>query len=447
MKKSYTLFAVALLIAIAIAAAVKMKYRSPKVENFLLITIDTLRADHLGCYGYSSPTSPSLDALAAESTLFENAFCLMPTTVPSHGALFYSTWPRVHGSTSNFHKISNEKIVFLPDLLRQNGYQVGAFAANKTLAKAFKHKSSFAGIPVPKETRTAEQMFQTARLWLKERRGKKFFLWVHLWDPHSPYERHPQFLKKVGSNRNYTFKQRYDFLEKPYTKDQVAAMIELYDNEIAYTDDQLGKFLREFRGNYGNNTMIIVTSDHGESMDELIASEGYAFDHGEYLFDHQIRVPLLLHVPEMEGGKRISTAVTLLDVMPTILEQAGIPLPSSAHGASLLPLVNGKDRGGSLVLLQRRDFDFPPRPFLAQRQYAIRDRNFKLLWNQKDNVTLLLRNDEEGEDISAGNPRLAQQLQQRLHQWLRSTEALSKGEKETVSPEEAEQIRALGYVQ
>ncbi len=426
--------------------------RGAEPESFLLITIDTLRADHVGAYGYARRVTPALDRLARRGVVFKNAFCVMPTTVPSHGSLFFSTWPRIHGSTSNFLRFSNSGLTFLPDVLESAGYAVGAVVSASHLRDAFRRFSSFRRIDSPERARTADATLQAARGWLDRNAQSKFFLWIHLWDPHSPYEPHAEFMKEIDPGARLDFERHYAFTNgRTYTPDQVRTMIDLYDNEIAYADHHLGLFLEEFRRRpYAKHTTIIVTADHGETLDELLKTEGYGFDHGEYLYDHQLRVPLIIVTPDAtRRGRVVGAATSLLDVMPTVLERAGLPLPPSAQGRSLSSSMDSASGGRgreSVVFLERRDFTSPPIPSLAGRQFGIRDRDYKLLYDETTRRTVLYRNDREGADLSGRDERVTRLMMQRLRSWLELTAQLSAGAGPATSEEETQSLRALGYV-
>ncbi|HEY4492131.1 MAG TPA: sulfatase-like hydrolase/transferase, partial [Acidobacteriota bacterium] len=169
-----------------------------KPLNVLIITIDTLRADHLGAYGYSRKISPALDKFAAGATLFENAYCVMPTTVPSHASLFFSTWPRIHGSTSNFMEISNRSLQFLPVSFRNAGYRTAAVVSVHHLGERFCPFGGFEMVDFPDDDRASEVTLKIARSWLRHRQKEKYFFWLHLWDPHSPYKLHPEFMERIN---------------------------------------------------------------------------------------------------------------------------------------------------------------------------------------------------------------------------------------------------------
>ncbi len=445
------------LIAIILAIAVVLflqRERRKDPPNFLLITIDTLRADHLGSYGYSRNITPNLDRLASEGMLFENAFCVMPTTLPSHGSIFFGTWPRIHGSTSNFIQFSNPSLVFFPQLLKQAGYETAAFLSAHHMGAAMKSLPGFDEFHFPADELEADVTLGQASRWLQRKKRNKFFLWVHLWDPHSPYELHPRFMEQIRPGFDNNFEKRYAFVHPGfYTKETLQKMVDLYDNEIAFTDFHLGRFLDQLRQTASSsNTIIIVTSDHGETLDELYETQEYAFDHGEFLYDHQIQVPLIVVLPGNQNrGMRLPGTVSLMDLMPAILKEAGIKPPVTAEGSSLISRISGSNspQSDAVIFLQRREFKYPPRPFLAGSQFGIRERNHKLLLNLPEQTTALYRNNADGVDVSSQEARMNQLLKDRLEDWLRATRNLAaRGKKSTeVSEEEAEKLRSLGYVQ
>lgn len=453
MKKTF-LVVVILLIACLAALFVVRKSVRPERPSILLITIDTLRADHLGCYGYARKISPNLDRLASEGVLFENTFCVMPTTLPSHGSIFFGTWPRIHGSSSNFIHFSDRSLVYFPQLLRQAGYNTAAFVSAHHLGDSLKSIAGFDEFHFPQEELTADVTLGQAGKWLQQKRQKSFFLWVHLWDPHSPYELHPKFMEKIDPGFDNNFEKHYAFVTPGfYSSEGLQKMIDLYDNEIAFTDFHLGRFLDEFRKHPENrNTIIIVTSDHGETLDELYKTENYAFDHGEFLYDPQIHVPLILVLPNQQHhGLRVKATNSLIDLLPTILSEAGVKIPPTAQGSSLISRIqkSGNPAPDGLVFLQRREYKFPPRPFLAGSQFGVRERTFKLLLNLPNQESVLYRNNADGIDVGLQEKRMQQLLKDRLEEWLRITKDLTANgaQGNEVSEEEAEKLRSLGYVQ
>jgi arylsulfatase A-like enzyme len=422
-------------------------------QNVLLITIDTLRADHLGCYGYSRKITPSLDELASQGIVFENAFAVMPTTVPSHGSILFGTWPRIHGSTSNLYRFSNKSLSFLPKVLQSGGYSTAAFISIDHLFHAVRAVPGFETIEgaAPGETRSAETTLSLALQWLKAKKRQRFFLWTHLWEPHQPYDLHPEFMNKIHPGFKNDVAQRYSFQAKgAYTKEGIQKMIDLYDNEIAYVDHQVGRFFQELkRTSVLDNTIVIVTADHGESLDEILETEGYGFDHGEFLYDSQLHVPLIVILPHSSRtGMRISQIVTLLDIMPTILDMSGLRIPSSVHGISLLPFLQNRrpSHTDQLVFLHRGKYlNRESHPLLGEEEFGVRNGQYKLIITAETHQSFLYRNFHEGTPILK-NP-IERELQKSLQTWLQMTDRFKSRHSIAVSDDEAERLRSLGYVQ
>jgi arylsulfatase A-like enzyme len=419
--------------------------------NILLVTIDTLRADHLGCYGYSRATSPNLDALAAAGVLFENAFCVLPSTVPSHGSIFFGTWPRIHGSTSNSTKITNKSLPYLPDILHQAGYRTGAVLSAQHLGKALEEFPGFETFEYPPRIRSAKRTLRIALGWLLANRENKFFLWIHLWDPHSPYRLHPRLMSRINPEFRNDFEKAYEFLPDGfYSEHGLRGMIDLYDNEIVFVDRHLGKFFARLREHFLlDNTLTIIASDHGETLDELVTTDQYAFDHSEFLVEPQIRVPLIMIPPNhSQPGRRVSAVTSLVDLFPTILEAARVPVPPGTQGGSLQPYLSTQEDAlpPRLVFLQRRSFVNPPRPFLASDQFGVRDAEFKLLYEASSGRSFLYRAGDDTHDVGADLGDVVQRLRDRLKRWLSATEDALPADAEPVSDEQMEKLKSLGYV-
>jgi arylsulfatase A-like enzyme len=452
-----------LLFAIVLAAAATVfvwlgKTRAPhaalpaNAPSVLLVTLDTLRADRLGAYGSTGKLTPGLDRLAEEGVVFEQAFCVMPTTLPSHAAMLFGTWPGVLGTTNNTTRITNTSIEYLPEILRKAGYRTAAFLSTHHLGSSLERFGGFEVFDFPPEQRTADETLALVRRWVQKSGSGPFFLWVHLWDPHMPYFHHPRFLPEFPPALNDLPEKRHGFLQPDaYTREQARGMVELYDNEVAFLDFHLAQFLDEMRARpVWPRLMTIVTSDHGETLDELIETEGYGFDHGEYLHDHQIHVPLIVVPPRgMQTAKSVAELVSHVDLMPTVLEALGLPRSQTAVGESLLPLLprGGHRKREALVFFQRRTFREPPRPFLAKRRFGIRSAEFKLFYDLEDGKTELFRSGDESREIGDEQPQVRDRLRGQLRSWIETSGSATPYRTDPVSEKEIEKLRALGYVQ
>src|SRR5277367_2121384 len=288
--------------------------------NVVLITIDTLRADHIGCYGYKEIKTPSIDGLAADGARFERAFAVVPVTLPSHSAMLTGTYPMLSG----MHDFSGNKLgalqPTLASVLKQAGYQTGAVVSAAVLDSRFGLNQGFDFYydhfdfsrlderNLDEMERPGNVAADVAMDWLAKNSQKKFFLWMHLYDPHFPY-RPPE-----PYNREYA--------DRPY------------DGEIAFADEQVGrllKFLKE-KGIY-KNTVIVLCGDHGESLGEHGEKT-----HGFFIYNATMHVPLIIRVPGNAATETvIADPASLVDIMPTVLSAVGVEIPSQVQGRNLFP--------------------------------------------------------------------------------------------------------------
>ncbi len=304
--------------------------------NVLLITVDTLRADHLGCYGYFRDTSPTLDALARDSIFFER--CLVPVaqTLPSHLSLMTGVYPLEHGITSNLEKPGGQRFASTPELrtaaefFKSKGYTTAAFVSATPLKRASGIAAGFEVFNEPSHARRlGAETTQAVEAWLASRPAEPFFLWVHYFDPHAPYDPPSPYegmfktdsqleaLLTARSAPSRVQKQRNDRRVVPEDEAwDTRKAINGYDGEIRYVDDQVKALIAALRErSQWDRTVFAFTSDHGEGLGQ----------HGIVMHDavwfEQLHVPLLIRVPGMPG-RRVSRAVRSIDVTPTLLALA-----------------------------------------------------------------------------------------------------------------------------
>jgi choline-sulfatase len=305
-----------------------------RVERVVLVTIDTLRIDHVGCYGAGGARTPSLDALAAAGTRFATAVSPAPLTLPSHTTLFTGLDPPRHGVRANARSSLDASLPTLAERFRQAGFATAAFvgaavlAGSQGLARGFdvyddamsSRRAATAGSYLE---RTADAVVDAALAWLATA-PPRFLLWVHLYDPHAFYRPPPGF--------------RAAFPDNPYA------------GEVAFADAQLGRLLAAVAARFpAGGTLVVVTSDHGESLgqhDELT--------HSKTLYDATQRVPLVVQGPGVAVGRVVEDAVGLVDVAPTVLALAGLPPLEGAQGRDLRPLWQGEAGDERLFYLETR---------------------------------------------------------------------------------------------
>jgi arylsulfatase A-like enzyme len=284
-----------------------------KIKRIVLISLDTCRADHLGCYGYPENTTPNIDALAEEGFLFENVLAQVPTTLPSHCTIMTGTIPPLHGVHNNFTTMSKDPVT-LAEIFSEAGFATGGVAGAFVLDRIFGFAQGFDTYidDFPESPgahsfaeRLADEVTQYGCEWLQEHKEENFFLFLHYYDPHIPYRPPEPFAERYADN--------------------------LYAGEIAFTDDCIGQVLAKLKelGLY-ESTLIIVTGDHGEMLGEHGENT-----HGYLVYQSAIHVPLIFKIPEKQGGFRISQVAGLTDIFPTMLSLVGISNDSEIQGVDL----------------------------------------------------------------------------------------------------------------
>ncbi len=275
--------------------------------NLVLITVDTLRPDRLGCYGHSRPTSPAIDALAAEGVVYSHAYSQSGWTLPSVATILTGQYPRDHGAT-DFHWSLDVSLRPLASILRRAGYDTQGYVSHVMLTPTYGIGDGFANfdysvlnIGHPHDVATADDLTDLALQGLRDA-DKPYFLWVHYFDPHFEYLSHPAF-SKFGTGP-----------------------LDRYDGEIAHTDYHISRLLRQIDD---KNTVIVFTSDHGEEFAEHDGQYHYT------LYDEVMRVPLIIKAPGLLPGKD-DTVVEQTDLLPTILSLLGVEHTADLPGRDLL---------------------------------------------------------------------------------------------------------------
>lgn len=446
--------------------------RAPVRPDVLLITVDTLRADRLGCYGGSGGLSPRIDRLAAESLVFDNAACPMPLTRPSHASIVTSLYPREHGVLNNQTALG-EDVLTLGEVFRGAGYRVGGFVAVTLLAADSGAAQGFETFVAPEGARTlaADAVVLAAKRWLDEpqARERPFFLWVHLFDPHMPYAPPPPYLPPargpVGAALpEVSWPRLLELAGRTggdLPREALDRALDLYGGEVAFTDHWIGELMDalDARGRR-ERTVVLLTADHGECFDH-----GVFFEHSDCLYDGATRVPLLLrYPPRIRGGGRVTRQVENIDIAPTLTGLAGLAVPEAFHGRSLL----GEGAGSSSVAYLDEPV-YPPEAVenRAQRaariravagqplraiaafrpQTGLRTREWKYLLSGAEEELYDLRADPaEGVNVARSRPVVAGELRRRLETWLAAHPRKPAGAA-PISPELRETLRSLGYVQ
>jgi arylsulfatase A-like enzyme len=462
-----------LLLLVLLASGCGRRENEPR--GVVLVTVDTLRADHLGAYGYRAPTSPYLDALARESTLFESAITTCPATAPALASLLTGLHRAAHGVRRNGSQLP-PTVRVLAEILKEHGFHTAAVVANPIVDhKGFERGfDTFTMAPSPPALGLAQYNGETVLPEVErvlDRLTPPFFVWVHFMDPHGPYFP-PADYRALFDATSYRWpgEEPLPLSETNYglgtipryqqvgMEREPAGYRARYDAEVRYTDDHLRRLvgLLQTRGLW-QQSLFVLTADHGESLGE----HDYYFQHGWFLYDDALRVPLLLRAEGvLPAGQRVAQTVSLIDIAPTVLNLLGLPPPEAMEGRSLLALIRGREKdhrpvfaeseyGNRLVALRLDDekYIFTPRP-LPSAQNAPRRDAWKAAWPTAAGRELYDLATDPGETANLATRRRQHlhDLARRVRAWRRSQAARALSDLSPLTPEIIRQLRALGYV-
>jgi len=467
------------LAALALAVALAGCGDSDKAPlNVLVITLDTLRADRVGAYGYMRDTTPRLDAVAKESVLFEQAFATSSFTPPTHASILTGLYPAEH-RLLHWNKHLAE-VPTAAELFAAAGYRTGAFTPMPTLLKLGLDRG-FTEQQSPPHHLNGQQIVladadainAAALPWLTapadQTAGKPFFAWVHYYDAHRPFGRQgPEWSGRfarpddpsVGATEEWYQLTEAERARLGLDADDVNLIEDHYDGGLAYLDDRVGRLLEALRtAGVLEHTLVVIIGDHGEVFDE---HEPEWFAHDPYLMDENVHVPFLLRFPDgRHAGKHIGDLVSQVDVLPTLLALSGIAPPARGlSGLDLQPVLDGARLPRELVFAERIGDDLSGRkgdkPLTEAAIKASRDRQFMvrsatrklLLYEDSGRAAFLATDILGGEQVDLGSSEAAGQ-QAALHayvQWIASLRLPGEGaEGEGLSDEDYRQLESLGY--
>lgn len=392
--------------------------------SVLLISLDTTRADRLGCYGYAAAQTPNIDQLAAEGTLFEQCTTSVPGTLPAHTSLLTGLYPFAHGVRLNGSYRLDESYQTLAEAMRSAGYRTFARVAAMVLNREFGLDQGFevyqdVRAPVSTRRRTgpaelpAGTISDAAIGWLRAHRSDRFFLFVHYFDPHHPYEPPEPFR---------------------------ASIPDPYDGEIAYTDSQVGRLLAALRElEREADTLVVLTADHGEGLGEHREPT-----HGFYLYDSTLHVPLILRKPGLiPAGQRVAAQVRLVDVAPTILALTGLPPLPGVHGVDLRPLLLDPARDVGLAAYAENLYPFLRLGYSQLR--AWRAGGWKFIQAPRPELYDLAADPHELSDRAPLEPERVASMREELRALLAAAAPAPDGQ-QSVAASDIRRLEALGYL-
>lgn len=469
-------------------------------DTILLITLDTLRADHLSNYGYFRKTSPFLESFAQEGIQFNRAYASMPTTAPSHATILSSLYPFQHRLLKNSKKMRGD-VLTLSEILNKQGYKTGAVVStnrhfkNSRVAQGFQYYNgpTLDDLLIKRNKedtryikyRPADRTYEEAKMWLeREEEEEKVFLWTHFFDPHRPYHPKNKMMKQMVFDDKNKAKDWSEFLRQNH-KLNISESIknigsnkklrqhQLYDSEILMTDHYVDKVISSINKFRGNDLLVIIVADHGEGM----GNHNY-WAHGREIYNEQVRVPLIIQFPDNRyENRQIDEIVETNDIMPTVLREIGIDTNAlqkrqfPIEGTPLQELLEGNDKPFKFAFHQRRLYEgvpwetkklFPMAKvadkllpstdikinFEPGNKYGLTTKRFKYIHqtSERDEFYNMKKDFYEQNNLIHEDSSEARGMASTLNEVVQSLKRKSPTGTESVGPEIQEKLEALGYV-
>jgi len=396
-----------------------------RIRNILLISIDTCRADHLSCYGYPQKITPNIDMIAGEGIVFENVVSPVPITLPAHSSMLTGTVPPYHGVHDNYDYRLADGNVTLAEILKDKGFTTGAIISAIVMDSQFGINQGFdyyndrfknpLGVPAIIQRKGSEAT-SFAIKWLEENKNENFFLFLHYFDPHADYEP-PEPFRSAYAGR-------------------------LYAGEIAYTDYCIGAVIEKLK-NLGlyDSTLIIITSDHGESLGEHLEKT-----HDYFIYQSTLKVPLIFKIPGVVGSKRVGDIAGLIDIVPTVCGILGIQAPKPMHGRDLSPYFRRKRRRSQDRHLYCECLT-PQRRYNTASLLGVVTNRFKYIQTTRPELYDLVKDPREINNLIKQQPQQGRILQDRLKQTLEQTVRRGLPDSRLELDERARRnLESLGYV-
>ncbi len=397
----------------------------PAIRNVLLISIDTLRADHLSGYGFPRPTTPNIDEVAREGVLFSNVYSPVPVTLPAHASMLTGTLPPAHGIRDNLHKRLPDASLTLAEILKPRGFTTAAVISSFVIDRRFNLNQGFDSYDDRLEAVTkigglselkGDETTRVAIRWLAEHARQPFFLFLHYYDPHDPYAPPEPFATQWRDDA--------------------------YAGEVAFTDHCVGQVMAELkRLRLYDQTLIVITGDHGEML-----GEHGELNHGFFVYEGALRVPLVFRVPPARAARRVEHAVSLIDIVPTVAALLGIPAPRQAQGQDLSPWLAGAGAGGRGRQLYAETIT-PTRYYGANSLLAVIADGWKYIETTRPELYDLRHDPAETLNLAGQEPARAGSLAKKLLAILAAAaQAALAAESAGLDEEARGRLAALGYL-
>ena len=439
--------------------------------DILLIMPDQMRGDCLSVLDHPAVQTPSFDRLAEQGVLFRRAYATVPSCIPARYALMTGLYPQTHGVRDR--EILDSKYQTLQGIFKRNGYKTAAFVSGFVLKhdlsglnnnfdlyqdrfslvfdgfklmRIFEHLGC---LPMINGDRKADYTNRLVIPWIKRYSNKRFFLWLHYYDPHIPYEP-PRRLRKQKSLRGQfspaTQWEMGGLKKAALSEELINSMLNLYNGEIVYCDEKIGEIMEVIEEvGLKEETLIVLTSDHGEGFEH-----DYYFSHGDRLYESGIHVPLFFRYPKggLPSGREIADQVQLIDVPPTILALTGLTAEEEMEGRDLSPLLYGR--------IQDTDFsaysESPWRNNIATKgpMRSVRTNEWKYIYtvdSAEEELYNIKKDPLEEKNLVSIEKEIAAELKEELFEWMVPLTSIESGKKPAVDRLTIEKLRSLGYMQ
>ena len=404
-------------------------HRPTPIRNVILISLDTVRWDAISAYGAPLVNSPNIGALAEESVVFENAYSPIPVTLPAHATMFTGKNPLDHGVFDNgLYQLAGHHVT-LAEILKKNGYRTAAFVSALVMDSRYGLDQGFevydddiSDSAVIGE-RSGDETTAKAVEWMRSHRKEKKFIFLHLFDPHAPYEAPEPFSSKMRKlYENYP----------EYIRDYVA--------EIAFVDHCVGYFIRELKAlDLYNESLIVVTADHGESHGEHGENT-----HGFFIYTSTTKVPLIVRVPDLKSPLRVSESVGIVDITPTIYSLLNIDIPSEFNGKELRGYIEGKaDQFPDRFFFS---MSIEPSKYGGNNLYGLIQNGYKYIHSTESELYDMTHDVYEKNNIIGMQGRRAVKLRERLESILGESSRITDRQGRSVDSGTRKRLEALGYV-
>lgn len=395
--------------------------------NLLIITLDTMRADRIGAYGYEKARTPHLDNLAKTGILFADCYSPVPVTLPSHCSLFTGVYPLSHRVRDNGTFILSDAETTLAEILKERDFETYAVVASFVLLAKFGLNQGFSVYDDSLSAGellhnyyseiTADAVYAKFKRWFTDRREKKFFAWVHFYDPHAPYTP-PEDYRAGGSG-----------------------LSDMYDGEVAFADAYVGKIIQDLKDKKElDNTLIIIAGDHGEAF-----GEHREYGHSVFCYQENLKVPLIFCNSRLfPEAFQVEDRVNLIDILPTLLEMYGMAVPASVQGESLVRLLDGKKEKGK-------------RAFYIESMYGkeslgwapltgIIDGSYKYISLPEPELYDLGKDSQEKNNLYSTRRDVAQALDKKLKDFMLNYSSSEGTSRRRLSQEDLKRLESLGYL-